>query len=154
MTKLRSSKGFTLIEILVVIGIIAILAGIVIVALNPARQFAQARDTQRWSNVNTILNAIGQRSADNKGIFESGTGCNAGSIPTTTPLIMRSLGGYNIYDCIVPIYVSTMPLDPVSGTGTSSANYVSGYSIIKDAVTGRITVGAVGEITIDIGVTR
>jgi len=58
--QVREQEGFTLIEILVVIGMIALLAAIVIVAINPARQFAQGRNTQRTSNVNTILNAIGQ----------------------------------------------------------------------------------------------
>src|SRR3989344_457694 len=66
---IQKREGFTLIEILVVIGIIAVLATIVIIAINPARQFAQARDTQRTSNLNTILNAIGQNIADNRGIF-------------------------------------------------------------------------------------
>ena len=64
-----NKKGFTLIELLIVIGIIAILAAVVIVALNPGRQFAQARNTQRSSNVNTILNAIGQYMADNNGVL-------------------------------------------------------------------------------------
>src|SRR3972149_586779 len=68
MKNLKKNGGFTLIEILVVIGIIAILAVIVLIAINPARQFAQARDTQRTSNVNAILNAVGQYLADNKGV--------------------------------------------------------------------------------------
>src|SRR3990167_1392999 len=71
------SKGFTLIEILIVLGIIAILAGIVIIAINPSKQFAQARNAQRQSNVEQILNAIGQRMADNKGTFEGSFTANS-----------------------------------------------------------------------------
>ncbi len=126
------SKGFTLIELLVVIGIIAILAGVVIVALNPGRQFAQARNTQRWSNVNTILNAISQNQVDNKGNFTCATG---GPLPTSSAQIGSS--GYNIETCIVPTYVSTMPVDPTVGTASST-----GYFVVYDPATRRITVSA------------
>lgn len=153
MIKLRSSRGFTLIEILVVIGIIAILSGVVIVALNPARQFAQARDTQRWSNVNTILNAVGQRMADNKGLFQ--TNCAAGVVPATSTKM--SSADYDIAPCIIPTYISTMPFDP-SATGahyTSNTDYDAGYYIVRDATTGRVTVSApTAEIETAIGVSR
>src|SRR3990167_9832102 len=66
-TNKNSQKGFTLIELLVVIGILAILLAITLIAINPARQFANANDTQRRSDVNQILNSIGQYSADNRG---------------------------------------------------------------------------------------
>src|SRR6266851_7010614 len=63
----KLQKGFTLIELLVVIGILAILLAIVLIAINPAKQFGQANDTKRSSDVNAILNSVNQFMADNKG---------------------------------------------------------------------------------------
>jgi prepilin-type N-terminal cleavage/methylation domain-containing protein len=138
-TKGVGQAGFTLIEVLVVMGIIAVLSTIVLVAINPSRQFAQSRDTQRTSNVTALLNAIGQRSVDNRGIFE--TGCLAGVIPATTTVI-KSTGGFDLYPCIVPVYMALLPVDPKVGSFTSATDYDSGYTISRDAVTGRITVAA------------
>ena len=52
------SKGFTLIELLIVIGILAVLVTITIVVLNPAQMFAQARDSQRFSDLANVSKAI------------------------------------------------------------------------------------------------
>ena len=64
---MHKQNGFTLIELLVVLGIIAILAAIVIIAVNPARQFAISRNTVRDANVNSILSASWQYAIDNQG---------------------------------------------------------------------------------------
>ena len=162
----NKNKGFTLIEIVVVIGIIAILATIVIIAINPARQFAQARNSQRVSNVNSLLNAIGQNIADNKGIFT----CAAGAIPTAAATDMKKVaGGYDIRPCIVPKYMAEMPYDPGTAAGVTGSNtcvdtvpgdcatgsYDSTYNVKADATTGRVTVSAPNaELTVPISVTR
>src|SRR5579872_6652054 len=111
-------KGFTLIEILVVIGIIAVLAAIVIIAINPARQFAQARNTQRTSNVEAILNAVGQRIADNKGLFREPSDplCTVNISSTTVQTIASS--GIDLRPCLVPTYMSELPVDPSIGVLT------------------------------------
>lgn len=131
-----------MIEILVVIGIIAILATIVIIAINPARQFAQGRNSQRTSNVTAILNAVGQRIADNKGVFE-GTlnGVTCPTITTTVALVST------LDNCLVPTYLSAVLRDPkVSGGGD--------YTIVA-STTGRITVAAPSaELGETISVTR
>lgn len=61
------NKGFTLLEILLVVAIISILAGIVIVAINPAKQLGDARNAQRKSDVQTILNGVYQYVIDSQG---------------------------------------------------------------------------------------
>jgi len=158
-------KGFTLIEILVVIGMIAILATIVIIAINPSRQFKQGRDTQRTSNINAILNAIGQRSADNKGAF---SGLVGGTTQTCPNLSLGGSGAlatgtaYSILNgavsssaseidlsCLTPTYIATFPVDP---TGASGAD--TGYDVTLDA-SGRVKISApAAEIESSISVTR
>lgn len=135
-TNVSKEQGFTLIEILVVIGIIAVLAAIVLVAINPALRFAQAQNNQRSSNLTAILDAAGQYIVDNQG-DASGLG-----LPTTESDITEAL-----CDELVNDYLAGMPTDPDGDLGGATvtcaditATETTGYTIFED--NGRITVCA------------
>src|SRR6266550_314150 len=98
-------KGFTLIELLVVIGILAVLLSIVLIAINPAKQFAQANNTKRRSDVNAILNAIDQYAADNKGALPAGIGATVTTISKT---------GADVCASLVTKYLAALPVDPLT----------------------------------------
>ncbi len=55
---MRSRDSFTLIELLIVVAIVAVLAVVVILTLNPAQLLKQARDSNRFSDLDTINKAL------------------------------------------------------------------------------------------------
>lgn len=128
-------KAFTLVELVVVIGILAILFGIAIVAINPARQFSQANNTQRRSDVSAILNAVTQYAADNNGSLPSGIASSAKNIGS-------GASDANICSDLVTRYIAEMPADPTAGSYTDCSTYDSAYEIVKSASDNRITVSA------------
>lgn len=144
-TIIKKQKGFTLLEVLLVVAILAILAGIVIIAINPGKQLADARNAQRSTDVTTILNAVYQYSLDNNGVLPT-------TIPTSTATEMCITGTVpatctsgSLIDLSVIVsatndkYLSALPKDPQCPSACL-ANGI-GYTIVK-TTGGRVTVAA------------
>ena len=156
---LNRNKGFTLIELLIVIGIIAILAGIVLVAVNPAQQFGKANDSERKSEIGTVLSAIYQfqTSPTARGALPE---CLLGAVPAAAAIPecdtdssgvgvgnggfegaveLGTPAGASTYDCsttLVPAYLREIPIDPTSTYDATA----TGYWVCQD------TTGAVSRV--------
>jgi len=144
-----AQKGFTLVELLVVIGILATLLAITLIAINPARQFAQSNNTQRSSNVNAILNAVHQYAADNRGAIPAGISTTVQNVADT---------GADICAALITTYMAALPRDPSLTGGnitTCTSPYDTGYTIVRSATDNRITIAApLAELGASISVTR
>ena len=131
-------KGFTLLEILLVIAAIGILAAIVLVAINPNRQISQARNAQRRSDVNTIYKALEQYLIDNQSYEVGGTGIT--DAPKEVCKTGTEVSGSTTTSCtdkvdlrvLVPNYIAAIPADPG----------VINYRVNRNSANNRISVTA------------
>lgn len=156
--KTTKRSGFTLIELLIVIAILTVLFAITIVAVNPARQFSQANNTQRRSDLSALLNAIFQYTADNRGslpayINSTSTqqiGSSTGSCAITCGATTTVATCINLDPRLVSTYLAAIPYDPQQ-TNASSTH----YAVIKSATNNRLTLTACdAELSETISITR
>lgn len=114
----KTSSGFTIVELLIVIVVIGILAAITIVAYNGVQ--SRARDGSRQSGMNTIEKALQLFFADNGGypnclnaVYQPGTatgGCTVAGLASA----------------LVPKYISSLPTDP-KNSGNDVYQYAFGF---------------------------
>jgi prepilin-type N-terminal cleavage/methylation domain-containing protein len=148
---MHKSFGFTLVELLLTIAIIAILAGITIAIIHPASQLGKARDTERLSEINTILNAVYQYTIDQT----TNSSMTPLVITTANTQICKSTavscsGGADLSILSQSgRYITEIPFDPQAPTGTGTNYWIS------RTTTGRISILAPGaEQATQLAVTR
>lgn len=137
--KKPKTGGFTLVELLIFMIIIAAFLIVSFLVINPLARFQEARNTRRWTDVNMILNAIRLDQSDNGKPID-----DIGRLATGTAIMIGrgkncqsecdgiSLGA----DCLdLSVLVksgrlSKVPIDPKSGYTYSTVK--TGYYLTKE----------------------
>ena len=108
----KEKKGFTLVELLVVIALVSVIAAMSLVALNPADIFARSRDSKRFADMAMLMNAFERYNIDN-GSYPDLVGVMriSSSLPQeqTGPL-QSAVNGWIVSD--VSKYISRLSTDP------------------------------------------
>lgn len=124
--------GFTLVELLVVIGIIALLISLLLPALNKARRSAQAIACA--SNIRNILGAMQMYAAENKGYFPGGPGSSARFLFNPSWSKNSTYSDFNCPD-IIDVFDWMSPLAHYMGihydAGASSNSRLSRFETLR-----------------------
>ncbi len=133
-------KGFTLLELLIVIAILAVLATATVLVLNPGEYLRQARDTQRVTDLGSLHGALSLWVTSGVGTSSLGacpasgrctvTGVTAFGSACTTPNVVTSTvatgtGWVDVVFSSIPggSPLSKLPIDPVNNSTSTSYAY-------------------------------
>ena len=140
-----NKTGFTLIELIIVIAIVALLAAGTFVAVDPAKRIGEARDAQRWSDITAIDKAIELYTADNGALptdFSTTTVGSSSKVVLCTASAALTCDG-NTKGCLVVddnnflgTYLNSLPIAPGKSTDTDTGYYLTRGS------SGSITIGS------------
>ena len=121
---ITSQESFTLIELLIVIGILAVLVSAVVVTLNPAQLLAQARDSKRQQDLSALNQALNTVYALDQTISFGASSTVYTSLPDSSSTCgswgLPSLPTGWTYNC-----VPTSTLQQTNGTGWIPVNFQS-----------------------------
>lgn len=150
----KKNRGFTLVELLIIIAVLSILATVVFVALNPLARFQDARNSRRWTDVVNIIGAIKMYQVDHGGYYLTDiqsltadnayqiggaeSGCN---ITCSNPTITLQDACVDIGPLADSGLLPSIPIDPnASGASADQTHYY-----LMRNTNGSVTVGACDE---------
>ena len=135
----KNRKGFTLLELILVIGIIGTLSAIVVVAVNPTKQLRKTRDSERRSEIAELQKALNQYQIKN-GDFPETILPGYGNAYPICQYGQTDDSCLNI-DAIVPDYVSEIPIDPLAEVGALH----TWYEVFQDSGQAFVVAPRLGE---------
>ena len=127
-------KGFTLVELMVVIAVIGILAGVALVSLNTSR--AKARDVQRKTNIASVQRALEMAYAD-CGFYPYQAGVCTGTASMLAADFPIDVAG-DYYNSLIiwlvgsPTAATSKYLNSAAGLGNAGTGWPSGTTEALD----------------------
>jgi hypothetical protein len=133
MLVFRSRQGSAALSAILAATGVLLLIGIMIFMIDPPGQLREARDVQRQTDIETIMNAIAGYARDNDGHLP---------FPVTSSPVSICRSGVNLncgnlinLNVLTGAYLRAMPADPKNGTAISTA-----YTLMWDGT--RMTIAA------------
>lgn len=133
------NKGFTLLELLVVIGIIGVLVALTTVSYSATQ--ASSRDSKRKQDMVALQNALEQYYSDNKFVYPDNT-CSSGNAALAKylkggwPLDPQTEVAYSAYICETTRYCICATMEKAgsgnSGSGCAWTNTDKGYYCVEN----------------------
>lgn len=115
---MTARKGFTLVELLIVIAVLGILATVILIAIDPVQQLAKSRDSGRVSTIAQLGNAIVANNTSNMQFLP---------MSATWMTALETAGEINVVPGAIPYSAGAVAGRHVSSAADCTSNNQNGY---------------------------